>query len=84
MEKSVHSHEYETMVMLLRELREKAGLTQVTLAEKLGQSQSFVSKIERGERRLDIIQLRQICHVLGVALPAFAKLLEQRLAARRK
>jgi transcriptional regulator with XRE-family HTH domain len=50
MEKSVHSREYETMVVLLCELREKAGLTQVTLADKLGQSQSFVSKIERGER----------------------------------
>ena len=61
MAKSIYTREYTAVTRLLRETREAAGLTQVELAEKLGQSQSFVSKYERGERRLDIIQLRTVC-----------------------
>ena len=49
------------------------------LAERLGQSQSFVSKAEVGERRLDHVQLRTICAALGTTLPEFVDRLEQRL-----
>ena len=68
MEKSVFTHEYRVLLRLFRETREAANLTQVQLAEKLGQSQSFVSKCERGERRLDMVQLRTICKLLEPAL----------------
>ncbi len=79
MEKSVFTDDYDQLLKLLREIREAAGVTQVELAEKLEQSQSFVSKCERGERRLDVIQLRTICHRLGTTLPAFVRRLEHRL-----
>jgi transcriptional regulator with XRE-family HTH domain len=48
------------------EARKSAGLTQVGLADRLGRPQSFVSKYERGERRLDVIELCEVCRALGV------------------
>lgn len=83
MEKSIYSREYQAVVQLLRETREKAGITQVELAEMLGQSQSFVSKSERGDRRLDIIQLRTVCAALGLTLADFVNQLERKLRSRR-
>ena len=84
MDKSIYTREYETLVRLLREAREEANLTQVDLAELLEQSQSFVSKYERGERRLDLIQLRTICLALGISLTDFVKRLERELGAERR
>lgn len=57
--KSIHSNEYRTVIKKLREAREAAGLTQADVAEKLGKPQSYISKIERGERRIDIVELKQ-------------------------
>jgi transcriptional regulator with XRE-family HTH domain len=51
---------------------------------RLGQSQSFVSKAEAGERRLDVVQLRTICQALGTTLPTFVAKLEERLAKGRQ
>jgi len=84
MEKSIFTDEYATLRALLRETRQTAGLSQVQLAEKLGQSQSFLSKIEQGDRRLDLIQLRTICLALGTTLPRFVERLEERLTNREK
>lgn len=80
MEKSIYTDEYAVMLALLRQARSAAKLSQVQLAERLGRSQSFVSKAEVGERRLDVIQLRTICRALGTTLPAFVKRLEEKLA----
>ncbi len=82
MEKSVYTHEYQALLRLLKETRQAAPMTQIELADALGQTQSFVSKCERGERRLDLIQLRTICHVLGTTLPDFVAELELRLRSR--
>lgn len=60
----------------LRELRVRAGLRQVDLARLLQQPQSFVSKYESGERRLDLIELREVCHALGVTLADFVRRFE--------
>jgi len=84
MEKSVYTDEYQAVIDLLREARTNAGVTQVQLAEMLEQSQSFVSKYERGDRRLDIIQLRTVCQTLGVTLADFVKQLEKALAPDTK
>lgn len=46
-------------------MRKAAGITQVELAEWLGKPQSFVSKVERGERRLDVIEFCQVAEALG-------------------
>jgi len=56
---------------LLRQIRVEAGLTQVQLAEKLGRPQSYVSKAEMGERRLDFIETLDFCEACGVGLEEF-------------
>jgi transcriptional regulator with XRE-family HTH domain len=62
---------------LLREARIAAGLRQADVAAQLGEPQSYVSKYESGERRLDIVELWAILDVLGVNLVEFARQLEQ-------
>jgi transcriptional regulator with XRE-family HTH domain len=81
MEKSVHTRDYAVLLELLLETRHAAGVTQVQLAERIDESQSHLSKMERGEVRLDLIQVRTICHALGTTLPRFVKELERRLTA---
>lgn len=63
----------------LREAREDMGLTQVQLARRLKRHQSFASKSESGERRLDVIELRLVCKGIGITLADFIKRLEQNL-----
>ena len=84
MEKTIYTREYEAIVRQLRESRKKAGITQVELAERLGLTQSMVSKIERGDRRLDIIELRTACHAIGISLMDFVVSLEKKLGNRRR
>jgi len=83
MEKSVFTREYATVIRLLKQVRKEAGITQVELAKKLHLTQSLLSKMERGECRLDIVQLRTICQALGLTLPEFVQRLERELAKRR-
>jgi ribosome-binding protein aMBF1 (putative translation factor) len=64
---------------LLRKVRNHAGIRQADLADKLGQPQSFVSKYESGERRLDILELRDVCQALGMPLQEFIQRLEEEL-----
>ena len=70
------------MLRLLLEARERAGITQVELAKKLRLTQSAVSKVERGERRLDVIELVSWCKALEVSFKEFAGDLERRLLGR--
>jgi transcriptional regulator with XRE-family HTH domain len=67
-EKSIYSEEYQQLCALLRHLRREAGLTQVDVAERLDVPQSFVSKYESGERRLDVIELRHVAEAIGTTL----------------
>jgi transcriptional regulator with XRE-family HTH domain len=67
-EKSIYSAEYQQLCTLLRQLRRDAGLTQVQVAERLDVPQSFVSKYESGERRLDVVELRHVAEALGLTL----------------
>jgi transcriptional regulator with XRE-family HTH domain len=76
-EKSIYSAEYLRLCTELRALRHEAGLTQVQVAAVLGVPQSFVSKYEAGERRLDVIELGHIAQVLGVTVSDVLKRLEQ-------
>jgi transcriptional regulator with XRE-family HTH domain len=80
MEKSTYTREYSLLIELLKELRAQSLITQTELAEKLGQSQSFISKCERCERRLDVLELNAWCKALGSSLIAFLKQFEIRLA----
>lgn len=58
---------------LLRRVRIEAKLTQAQLAQRLGQSQSYVSKYENGEQRLDLLELEDVCKAIGVRLDEFVK-----------
>lgn len=69
----------EALHALLRQIRLDANLRQVDLAKRLGQPQSFVSKYESGERRLDILELRLVCKALGISLREFVEKLEEEL-----
>jgi transcriptional regulator with XRE-family HTH domain len=64
------------LLVLLRLVRAEAGLRQVDLAKKLKQPQSFVSKYESGERRLDLLELSQVCKGCGTTLLDFVKRFE--------
>lgn len=61
------------LLRLLRSVREDAGLTQIEVANRLSQPQSFVSKYENGERRLDITELDLVCKALGISLADFVQ-----------
>ncbi|MBM7416843.1 MULTISPECIES: helix-turn-helix transcriptional regulator [Nocardiaceae] len=78
MEKSIYSAEYQQLCALLRQLRLDAGLTQVEVARRLGEPQSFVSKYESGERRLDIIELKYVAEAIGSELRVIAEFVEKR------
>jgi transcriptional regulator with XRE-family HTH domain len=77
MEKSIYTREYTALLRLLKQVRKEAGMTQVDVAEKLALTQSLFSKMERGELRIDIVQLRTLCQILGVPLSAFVARWEQ-------
>jgi transcriptional regulator with XRE-family HTH domain len=77
MAKSTFTSEYRTFTRLLREARVRAGVTQVEMAKKLKQTQSYVSKVERGERRLDLVQLKWWCGALGTTLSTFVREFEK-------
>jgi ribosome-binding protein aMBF1 (putative translation factor) len=83
MEKSIHSAGYAVFLQVLREARERAGLTQVQLARKIRETQTFVSKCERGERRIDVVELRAFCRAFGVSLKQFVLTLERAMDKRR-
>jgi transcriptional regulator with XRE-family HTH domain len=64
--RSVFSPAYRRLRDWLVAGRQAQSLTQVQLAERLGRPQSFVSKYERGERRLDFVEVSEIAEVLRV------------------
>lgn len=77
MPRAKSNRERPALLDLLKEVRVDAKLTQVDLARKLGQPQSFVSKYESGERRLDVLELRQVCRACGISLLDFARRIEE-------
>lgn len=68
MPKSIHRPEHAVLCALLREKRLAAGLQQAEVSARLGRRQPFVSDVERGVRRLDLIELQDLAGVYGVGL----------------
>ena len=66
--------------IMLIEARKAAGLTQVQVARKLGRPQSFVSKYETGERRLDVVEFLEIAGTLRINPVSFLRRLQRRIA----
>ncbi len=73
MSKSIYSKEYEFFLEQLKAARVGAGLTQKDAAEKIGKPQSYISKCESGERRLDIIELNKLAKLYKKPLSFFTK-----------
>lgn len=76
--------ESKALQELLRDLRLAANLRQEDVAERLHVPQSFVSKYEGGERRLDILELRCLCQLFGLNLQEFVSRLEEKLKDIRR
>ena len=75
--------EYAALGETIREARRLAGVTQVELAQRLGQTQSHLSKCERGEVRLDFVQVRRVCLALDVPFAELVVKFERALKRRR-
>lgn len=73
MTKSVHTKNYRLFLELLIKARKDAGVTQEEAANRLNRPQSFVSKCENGERRIDVIELLEILQVIGIDAMTFLR-----------
>ena len=77
--KSIFTDEYKAFLQRLASARREAGLTQHDLASRINRPQSFVSKYERGERRLDVLEFVMVCGVLSVDPCSIVREVESRL-----
>ena len=62
---------YREFTKRLREARERAGLLQTEVAKRLGKPQSYVSKCESGERRVDVVELAAFAELYGASIESF-------------
>lgn len=77
MAKSLRSPEHLAMIAVIRHTRLAAGLTQQDVAEALSRPQSFVAKVEVGERRLDVVEFIELARALGHSPQALIGKIEQ-------
>ncbi len=66
-----HQHTYDTLLRLLIEAREEAGMTQREVSAVLGRSHSYLSKCETGERSVDVIDLLQLARLYKKPIQSF-------------
>lgn len=71
MTKSLHTPEYVALTRVLVDARKESGLTQQDVADRLGKPQSYIAKIEGGERRLDVVEFANLANALDVDPAAF-------------
>ena len=83
MTKTLHSPEANRLRQLLVEARERSGLTQAQVATELRRPQSFVSKYENGERRLDVTEFLAVCAILEAKAEVIIATLQTTPARRR-
>ncbi|MGQ0598085.1 helix-turn-helix domain-containing protein [Aquabacterium sp.] len=81
MQKTIHSAQHQVLLDLLRQARKERALTQEELSLRIDMSQSDISKVERGVRRLDVLELRTWLGGLEVPLASFAEALDAKLTA---
>ncbi len=77
--KSAFTQSNDEFRALLKELLVEKGLTQADVARALRVPQSYVSKVETGERRMDFVETAAFCAAIGVELTAFSKLFSKRV-----
>lgn len=66
MAKTIFTAQHKAFIHALRQIRRAQGITQVQLSSRLGKAQSYISNIERGERRLDVIEFVALAVALGL------------------
>lgn len=71
---------YMVLPNLIKNIRVDNHLTQVELAEKIKKAQSYISKYESGQRKLDIFEIKEICDSLNMSLVEFVQKFEEDLA----
>jgi transcriptional regulator with XRE-family HTH domain len=77
MRRSIHSEAYGVFVDLMINARKTAGMTQATVASAIGKPQSFVSKYESHERRLDVVEFVTIARLLGADPLAIVRTIDE-------
>jgi len=73
MPKSIYSKDYKNVIEKLRKARLNASLKQSSVAKKLKKPQSYISKIERGERRIDVVELKKLARIYKKDINFFIK-----------
>ncbi len=80
MTKAIYRREHVIFLQELKRMRVESGMTQAQCSAALGRPQSFMSDVERGVRRLDMVQLRDLCQALGGDLISFIESFERALS----
>lgn len=81
---STHHHDYQLFISTLKEARVRANVTQQELADRINNTQTFISKVERGERRLDLVETIEICEALAISPSTFlSRFIEERKALKQ-
>jgi len=65
MKKTIYDDDYKVFVKKLKKARNEAGLTQVQVAKKLGCTQAYLSKVESGQLRVDVLELKRLAGLYG-------------------
>ncbi len=73
MSKSVYTKDYKEIINRLKQARIDAGLSQQAVADKFGKPQSYISKIESGERRLDVAEIKKLVEIYRKDISHFIK-----------
>ncbi|MEK7131714.1 MAG: helix-turn-helix transcriptional regulator [Patescibacteria group bacterium] len=73
MSKSIYSKEYKEIIERLKKARIEVGLSQQAVADKLSKPQSYISKIESGERRLDVVEIKKFAKLYNKGINDFIK-----------
>jgi len=73
------SQQEEVLLSLLKELRREAGLSGPVIQQKLQRPNSYVAKVESGDKRLDILELNEYCLACGCSLADFSERLQNQL-----
>lgn len=71
MKNSIYTKEYQNFLKRLRQARIEAGLTQIEVSKRLKQHQSYVSKCESGERRVDVVELTKFARIYNKKIDFF-------------
>jgi len=73
MDKTIQTKEYARFIEKLRKARLEAGLKQIEVAKKLKRPQSYISRVESGEYRLDILEVKRFAKIYGKSVDYFVK-----------